>query len=353
MTPHDPSIIGLDDPILVTGAAGFIGTRVVEQLLQRGFRNIRAFVRPSSDLTRLESARRASDGAGPTVIRGNLLSRLDCAAACKDVAVVFHLAAGRGEKSVPDAFVNSVVTTRNLLEACVEHARLRRFVNVSSLSVYSNLGPPRGVLDEGSALETRPQLRGDAYSFAKVKQDELVMDYTARFGVPVVTVRPGYVYGPGKEAITGRVGVGGFGVFLHLGGGNPLPLTYVDNCAEAIILAGLRAGIDGEVFNVVDDDLPSSRRFLRLYKANVRRFPSIYVPHAASYALSWLWEAYARWSQNQLPPVYNRCVWHTYWKRTRYSNAHLKERLGWTPSVATAEGLRRYFAACRERFQHA
>ena len=55
MTPHDPSIIGRDDPILVTGAAGFIGSRVVEQLLQRGFRNIRAFVRPSSDLTRLET----------------------------------------------------------------------------------------------------------------------------------------------------------------------------------------------------------------------------------------------------------------------------------------------------------
>jgi nucleoside-diphosphate-sugar epimerase len=353
MTPHDPSIIGRDDPILVTGAAGFIGSRIVEQLLQRGFRNIRAFVRPSSDLTRLETARRVSGGAEPMVIRGNLLSRLDCADACADVAVVFHLAAGRGEKSVPDAFMNSVVTTRNLLDACVEHARLRRFVNVSSLSVYSNRGPSGGVLREGCAVETRPELRGDAYSFAKIKQDELVTDYAARFDVPVVTVRPGYVYGPGHEAITGRVGIGSFGVFLHLGGGNPLPLTYVDNCAEAIILAGLRTGIDGEVFNVVDDDLPSSRRFLRLYKANVRRFSSIYVPHVASYALSWLWEAYARWSQNQLPPVYNRHVWQTYWKPTRYSNAHLKQRLGWTPSVATAEGLRRYFAACRERVQHA
>jgi nucleoside-diphosphate-sugar epimerase len=353
MTPHDPSIIGPDDPILVTGAAGFIGSRVVEQLLQRGFRNIRAFVRPSSDLTRLEMARRISGGEAPTVIRGNLLSRLDCRDACADVVVVFHLAAGRGEKSVPDAFMNSVVTTRNVLEACVEHARLRRFVNISSFSVYSNRGPSRGVLDESSAVETRPQRRGDAYSFAKIKQDELVAEYAAQFGVPVVTVRPGYVYGPGHAAITGRVGIDSFGLFLHLGGNNPLPLTYVDNCAEAIVLAGLRAGIDGEVFNVVDDDLPSSRRFLRLYKANVRRFSSIYVPHAASYALSWLWEAYAGWSQNQLPPVYNRHVWHTYWKQTRYSNAHLKQRLGWTPAVATAEGLRRYFAACRERLQHA
>jgi nucleoside-diphosphate-sugar epimerase len=249
--------------------------------------------------------------------------------------------------------MNSVVTTRNLLEACVEHGRLRRFVNVSSLSVYSNRGPSGRVLHEASPMETRPQLRGDAYSFAKVKQDELVMEYAARFGIPLVIVRPGYVYGPGNEAITGRVGIGTFGVFLHLGGGNPLPLTYVDNCAEAIVLAGLTQGVDGQVFNVVDDDLPSSRRFLRLYKANVRRFRSVYVPHAVSYGLSWLWEAYSRRSQNQLPAVYNRLVWHTYWKRTRYSNAQLKQRLGWKPAVPTAEALQRYFASCRERIGHA
>src|SRR5438874_10347596 len=52
---------------------------------------------------------------------------------------------------------------------------------------------------------------------------------------------------------------------------NTIPLTYVDNCADAIVLAGLKPGVDGEVFNVVDDDLPSSRRFLRLYKQNVDR----------------------------------------------------------------------------------
>jgi hypothetical protein len=51
-----------------------------------------------------------------------------------------------------------------------------------------------------------------------------------------------------------------------MGGAKPVPLTYVDNCAEAIVLAGLVAGVDGQVFNVVDDDQPSSRRFLRLYK---------------------------------------------------------------------------------------
>ncbi len=48
---------------------------------------------------------------------------------------------------------------------------------------------------------------------------------------------------------------------MHMGGNGLLPLTYVDNCADAIVLAGLVAGVEGEVFNVVDDDLPRSRAF--------------------------------------------------------------------------------------------
>jgi nucleoside-diphosphate-sugar epimerase len=348
-------IAGPDDPILVTGGSGFIGSRLLAKLVQHGFRNLRAIVRPSSDVSGLEAlVRRLPPGARVEVVTGNLLSREACAAAARGVAIVFHLAAARGDKSVPDAFMNSVVTTRNLLDACLHEAALRRFVNVSSFSVYTNQGKPRGrLLDESSPVETRPELRGDAYCFAKVRQDELVVDYGRRFGVPWVIVRPGYVYGPGKDAITGRVGLGTFGLFLHLGGSNPLPLTYVDNCAEAILLAGLRPGIEGEIFNVVDDDLPSSRRFLRLYKTHVRRFTSVYLPHGLSYGLSWVWEAYARWSQGQLPPVYNRRMWHAYWKKTRYSNAHLKQRLGWTPAVPTAEGLRRYFGHCRERARRA
>jgi nucleoside-diphosphate-sugar epimerase len=347
-------IIGPDDPVLVTGATGFIGSRVMERLLDRGFRNLRALSRPSSDASRLRALGRRYGGARIELVTGNLQSREDCAAATKDVAVVYHLAAARGEKSFPDAFLNSVVTTRNLLEGCLGQRSLRRFVTVSSFAVYTNKQKPgRRLLDESCPVDTMPHLRGDAYCFAKVKQDEIVTEYGRRFGLPYVIVRPGYVYGAGNEAITGRVGIGTFGVFLHLGGSNTIPVTYVDNCAEAIVLAGLTSGVDGEVFNVVDDDLPSSRTFLRRYKRNVRPFRSIYLPHAVSYALCWLWEKYSDWSERQLPPTYSRSAWHAYWKKTRYSNQRLKARLGWAPVVSTAEGIDRYFQSCREKARHA
>jgi nucleoside-diphosphate-sugar epimerase len=347
--------IASDDRVLITGAAGFIGSRVLERLLDHGFRNLVCMVRPSSNLYRIETViEHRPAGARVEIVNGNLLSRKDCEAACKDVALILHLAAGVSEKSFSNAVLNSVVTTRNLLEASLQHARLRRFVLVSSFAVYSNRQKPRWrLLDESCPIEEHPELRGEAYCFAKVKQEELVREYGKNLGIPYVVVRPGSVYGEGKVEITGRVGLGTFGLFLHLGGSNPIPFTYVDNCAEAIVLAGLVKGIEGEAFNVVDDDIPSSRQFLRLHKKNVRRFKSIYVPHFASYALCYLWERYSKWSEGQLPAVFNRNRWHAYWKKTRYSNQKLKSTLGWAPRVSTSEGLRRYFKACERDGRYA
>ncbi len=354
MELHD-FIAGPEDPILITGATGFIGSKLLKNLLDRGFRNLRCLARPSAEVGRLEAfSDRATYDARVEVFRGNLLSYEDCCAATKDIEVIFHLAAGRGEKSFPDAFMNSVVTTRNLLEATLRHRCLRRFVNVSSFSVYTNVHKPRWrVLDESCPVERHPETRGDAYCFAKVKQDEIVEAYASKFRIPYVIVRPGYVFGPGNEGITGRVGTGTFGLFIHLGGSNQIPFTYVDNCVDAIALAGLKPGVDGEVFNVVDDDLPSSRQFLRMYKSNVRRFKSLYLPHVFSYLFCYFWERYSIWSERQLEPVFNRQVWHAAWRKTRYSNSKLKSRTGWIPKVSMADGLNRYFEACRQRRAHA
>ena len=351
----DPSdrIIDSGESILVTGGSGFIGVKVLEALHRLGFRNIRCLVRPSSDVIKLESLQ-GNDGLTIEILRGNLLSREDCEVATHGVSVIYHLAAGTGTKSFADAFANSVVTTRNLLDGALRHGCLRRFVNVSSFAVYTNEHNPRpGVLDENCPTDSRPELRGDAYCFAKAKQDELVVDYGKKHGIPYVLVRPGVVYGPGKKRIHGRVGMDTFGVFLHLGGSNPIPFTFVDNCADAIVLAGIKKGVEGQVFNIVDDDLPSSRQFLKMYKKEVSHFPSFYIPHFASYLLCFLWEKYSAWSKGQLPSVFNRRVWATSWKRTRYSNEKIKNILGWTPRMSTAEGLKQYFANCRKNEVHA
>lgn len=335
------------DLALITGAAGFIGSRVVEALLRAGFTRLRCLVRPSSRLARLNSILEGFPGARVEIIPGNLLSRDDCARAVDGAVVIYHLAAA-SEKSYPGSFMNCVVTTRNLLDAAVRTGRLRRFVNVSSFAVYSNAKLPRhGLLDESCELDRRVLDRSEAYAWAKLKQEELVEEYGRNRGLPWVHLRPGAVYGPGAAHLSGRVGIDTFGIFLHLGGSNQLPLTYVDNCAKAIVLAGTTEGIEGEAFNVVDDDLPSSRRFLRMYRKQGRQFHSLWLPYSLTWLLSWSWERYSRWSRGQLPPVFNRNRCATYWKGNRYTNRKIKDRLGWRQEVPFPEAARRYFEYVR------
>jgi nucleoside-diphosphate-sugar epimerase len=343
------SIVGPDDLILVTGATGFVGPRLVETLAEYGVSRIRCFVRPSSSVTGLNETAARHKGLKLEIVRGNLLNAEDCRRAATDVAVVYHLAAGTAEKSYAGAFLNSVVTTRNLLEALRQYGRLKRFVNISSFSVYSGMElGPGALLDERCSVESEPQLRHEAYCYGKLKQDEIVAEYGRKHGLPYVIMRPSVIYGPGRSALTGRVGIDQGGLFLHLGGSNLIPLTYVDNCADAIAIGGFVAGIDGEVFNIVDDDLPRARTLLKLYKARVKPFFSLYVPHPVSRFLCIMWERYAEWSRGQLPPVFNRRRWATYWQGNRYSNDKLKTLLGWQPKVATNVGLTRFLDYCRE-----
>src|SRR5437762_2516602 len=327
------------DCILVTGSNGFIGSKVVEKLLECGFANLRCFVRASSKLDRLKKLL----GEVPArqnveFVIGDLLSQDDCRKATAGVSIIYHLAAGM-EKSFAGAFMSSALGTRNLMDAFLERGEPKRFVNVSSFAVYSNLSLKRGaLLDENCPLEDNSQERCDAYGFGKLKQEQLVREYGRSHDLPYVILRPGAVFGPGKRELNGRVAINTFGFLIQVGGSHLLPLTFVDNCAEAIVLAGLKAGIDGEVFNIVDDELLTGRQFLRLYKTKLEQF-SVRIPYLAAYGLCLLWEKYAKWSKGQLPAVFNRRRCAAEWKGNRYSNQKLHERLGWTPRVPMQQAM--------------
>jgi nucleoside-diphosphate-sugar epimerase len=345
MTAPSEPLIDTTERVLVTGANGFIGVKVVERLIERGFTNIACFVRPSSRLERLQQVlAHCPAESRPQLVFGDLISREDCARATAGATVVYHLAAGF-DKSFAGAFMNSALSTRNLIESFLSNGKPRRFVNVSSFAVYSNLTLKRGaLLDETAPLEDAPQERYDAYGFGKLKQEELVREYGRTHQLPYVVLRPGTVYGPGKPDLTGRIGIDTFGFFIHIGGSNLLPLTFVDNCADAIVLAGLVPGVDAEVFNVVDDELLTSAQFLKAYRRRVGRFFSLRLPYPLASALCRLWEAYSVRSQGQLPPVFNRRRCAAEWKGNRYSNDLLRSRLGWAPKVGIKDAMAAFLA---------
>jgi hypothetical protein len=101
------------------------------------------------------------------------------------------------------------------------------------------------------------------------------------------------------------------------------------------------------VFNVIDDETPTSREFMKGYKKNVTRLRYLSVPFRVFYLFCWAWEKYAEWSDGQLPPAFNRRRCSAYWKGNRYSNRKLKALLGWTPQISFSDGSSAYFEYLR------
>jgi len=88
-TQTDNWIINQSNNILITGAAGFVGTKVVERLLSFGFTNLRCLIRPTSNVKNLEAIIKASTAQNVKILQGNLLSCDDCQKAVNDVSFNF------------------------------------------------------------------------------------------------------------------------------------------------------------------------------------------------------------------------------------------------------------------------
>jgi nucleoside-diphosphate-sugar epimerase len=330
--------------ILVTGAGGFLGKAIVERLLAHGQMDVRCMLRDTSKAKGLEEIAARYPAARLEFVSVNLRNASEIPAAVAGCEMVIHAAAAL-KGSPAEMFLDSVVASRNLLDA-VAQSKPMRVVLVSSFGAMgvSELG--RGAMvDESTPMEAHPEKR-DVYSYSKLRQEQLFWEYRDRFGFDLVVLRPGVIYGPGGGHFSNRVGLSLFGTFVHLGGSNLLPLTYVENCAEAIVVAALHPCAAGEIYNVVDDDLVTSGEYLTLYEKQVRPMLSVPVPY---FALMWgsrLVERYSRRSKGQLPAIFTPYKTRAMWGGNKFSNAKLKG-IGWRPLVSTREGLARAFAAFR------
>ena len=332
---------------LVTGSNGFLGAALVERLLARGYTDIRCFVRAGSNRRKLEAVQRKYPDAKFDVFVGTLATVEGAAAALEGVDLVHHLAAALSGAPA-DMYLNTVVSSQKLLEAVRLRANPPKVVLVSSFGVYGVAPLPRGtVVDEFTPLEERPAER-DLYSQAKLRQEKLFWEYAKAHDIPLVVLRPGVIYGPGGSAFSARVGLSFPGMFLFLGGGNRLPLSYVDNCAEACVLAGEARAAVGQVINVHDDDLPTCREYLSAYRKSVGPVRALPVPYTMLLGGSYMVRWYHKHSQGQLPAVFTPYKVAAMWKGNRFSNTKLKS-LGWQQIVSTREGMQRTFSALREK----
>lgn len=331
--------------ILVTGAGGFLGKAIVERLLAHGQNDIRCMLRDTSKARGLEAIAARYPAARLEFVTVNLRNLGEIAPAVSGCEMVIHAAAAL-KGSPAEMFMDSVVASRNLLEAVVNELRPIRVVLVSSFGAMGVAELPRGAMvNENTPLERHPERR-DVYSHSKLRQEQLFWEYSAKYGFELVVLRPGVIYGPGGGHFSNRVGLKLFGRFLHLGGNNLLPLTYVENCAEAIVVAALTPSAAGQVYNVVDDDLVTSKQYLALYKSKVAPVRSVPVPYSALMWGSKMVERYSERSRGQLPAIFTPYKTQAMWGGNQFSNAKLKS-IGWRPLISTREGLERAFAAFR------
>ena len=237
-------------PTLVTGAAGFIGSHLVEALARSGA-DVRAFVRYNSrndygwleelDATTLDSVE---------IFRGDLANPEAADGAVKGCDSVFHLGALIPipySYLHPREFVDANVTgTLNVLEAC-RRRDVRRLVHTSSSEVY---GTAQSVpIDENHPLRAQ-----SPYAATKIGADQLALSFKDSFDTPVVIARPFNTYGPRQSAravIATLITQAMTRDAVELGSTHPTrDFLYVGDTVRGMIRCAEAEGIEGEVINL-------------------------------------------------------------------------------------------------------
>ncbi len=331
--------------ILLTGAGGFLGKRIARSLLAKGAVDIRLHFRQKPPAGFIEELAAQFPHAHIESVAANLLARGTLDAMVQDVDCVIHAAAGmRG--AAADMFANTVLGSRNLLEAAVSKG-VKRVVLISSFSVYKTEPLADGALLAESTPIEEVGINKGPYGYAKTRQERMFLALAKQHAFETVILRPGVVYGPGGGALSPRVGLKAMGLFFSLGGAVALPLTYVDNCADAVAQATLNAPA-GSAFNVVDDDLPTCSQYLQAYRTQVQPLRTVPVPYWAFLWGSRYLERYHRVSKGQLPAVFTPYVVRSMYRPLKYSNAPLRA-IGWQQAVPTREAMELAFRWLRDQ----
>lgn len=239
--------------VLVTGATGFIGGRLVERLRLESEARPRVLVRNLAAAARL--ARFDLE-----LVRGDLMDRSALAAAFEGCEVVFHCAYGTSGSQRHRSGINRLGTER-VLEAAAK-ARVSRLVHLSTLMVY-------GKTADGELREDCPRRRfGNAYSDSKLDAERAVMAAAKKGRVAATVLQPTAVYGPyggvWTEQVLGQLKSGR--TIMVQGGTGLANHVYVDDLVSAMVLAAVRPEAVGEAFLVSAAEPATWKEFLSRFE---------------------------------------------------------------------------------------
>jgi nucleoside-diphosphate-sugar epimerase len=313
---------------LITGATGLVGRHLVTALQERGDA-VCALVLPAEDAGWLE-------GRDVRIYRGDIRNADALTSPTRGVDTVFHLAALQGQW-VPqeEYYAVNVIGTENVCRAALA-AGVRRLVHVSSWTIYG--------MDRGWRVgeEAAPAPGDDPYWITKAQGDLLVQRIVLRDRLPAAIVRPGTIFGVGDRLNMGRIAEKvRAGKAIMLGSGhNALPLVYVTDVVQGLLLCADRDQAEGQAFNISNDQPLTQKQLLHAIASELDvPPPRVHVPYLAAYGIAMAAERVVRVRAGK-PPFVTRHGVELYGTDNRHSIDRARTALGYEPRVSIREGIR-------------
>ena len=313
------------ETILVTGATGFVGSHLVDRLLERG-RTVRCLVRRSSNLRYLKDPR-------IEFAYGGLDDATDWDAAFENVGTIYHVAGMTFARRAREYFeVNHRGTESILAAALKRRAGIKRFVLISSLAA---IGPSRDgepVDEETSATPITP------YGKSKLMGEEAL--HAVGDLLPSTIVRPPAVYGPRDYALLEFFKAIRRGTMPMIGRYDKrLSLVHARDLVNGIILAGESERSIGRTYFVSSEEVYSMRALAEsIAELFGRRARSLAIPRPLAYGVALAAEAFA--AVTRKPPVINRDKVRELSERCwGCSIERAKQELGYRPQIPILEGF--------------
>ncbi len=319
---------------LVTGGAGFLGKHLVERLMEEATR-VRVIDLPGSSLDELE-------GEGVEVVQGDIRDAELVASVCRDIDVVFHVAALAAPWGARSLFWSINVTgTDNVISGCLEQ-KVQRLVHVSSPSAVFD-GKDHFMADESISY---PKHFLSHYCETKAVSEQHALAANSR-ELETVVIRPHIIWGPRDRSILPRiVSRARAGRLFQIGNGlNQVSTLYVGNAVEALLLAARSENARGKAYFITNDQPVFLWEFISRILENIGiDGPRGSIPYAAAYLMATGMEA--TWSMIRLSgePLLTRYTIAELARNHTYSIDRAKKDLGYAPRISVDDGLQRLFA---------
>jgi len=254
--------------VLVTGATGFIGSHLCEELIKRGY-SVTCLVRETSNLSWIEDL-------DLKLVKGDCTDRESLLNALHDFDYVLHLA-GLTKSGSDDAFFSINTTgTANLIEAVAEkNPQLKRFVYMSSLSA---VGPSKNGTPVDEHAQPSPV---SSYGKSKLEGEKAILKY--KDTIPVTILRPAAVYGPRDKDFLVLFKMVKKGIFPDWGK-SYYSFLYIDDLIQGIILCAESKGAEGKTYFLSENTFHSNEEVMIVIssalntKARRLRIPKFVIP---------------------------------------------------------------------------